>query len=218
VVDHDYRFFIRLIDGVEGTELGSSAETCEVCSVAEATTMVSRQASALWSKVDAIALAPARLAIRSEPAGAQIELDGRSWGRTPTERELAAGRHRTRVSLDGFAAQELEVFAVPGVREELLFRLTALPRRDRTRPLRIAGWTTLGVGLAATAVGTMLLVLHGRDDRRRCSGRDVDADGDCRFRFETLAGGATTLSVGLSAVIVGSVVLGVARARRRRAR
>ena len=55
--------------------------------------------------------------------------------------------------------------------------------------------------------GAVLLALHGRDDRRRCSGADRDLEGDCRFRYETVAGGATALTVGLVSIITGAALL-----------
>lgn len=41
------------------------------------------------------------LVVRTEPAGAEVSLDGEAVGRTPFTRGLAAGEHRLRVALEG---------------------------------------------------------------------------------------------------------------------
>jgi hypothetical protein len=51
-----------------------------------------------------------RLLIRSVPAGAQVLVDGKDVGRTPsTVRDLPRGPHRVNVSRDGYVAQERRV-------------------------------------------------------------------------------------------------------------
>lgn len=216
VDDHDYRFGIRLVDPDSGGELGATEEVCEVCGVDEAATLASRQASAVWSRIDAVALTPPRLVIRTVPPGADVSLDGKPWGSTPVEGYVTQGRHRAVVSADGYASQEFDFALMPGMLEQFSLQLSRVERKDTTKPLRVAGWTTLAVGGAATIGGAVLLALHGRDDQRKCSGGDVDAEGDCRYRFETLAAGATTLTVGLVSAITGTIFLAVARKRRRR--
>jgi len=45
---------------------------------------------------------PARVRIVTEPAGADLRIDGRSYGRTPADLMVADGRHEISVSLDGY--------------------------------------------------------------------------------------------------------------------
>ena len=48
-----------------------------------------------------------RLLVRSRPAGAQVSVDGRDYGRTPVAiRDLARGAHRVTIAHDGYATEE----------------------------------------------------------------------------------------------------------------
>jgi hypothetical protein len=66
---------------------------------------------------------------------------------------------------------------------------------------QIIAFTAIGVGVAALAGGIALLVLDENPVKGNCSGANVDADGDCAFRYDTLGGG-----IGLT--VAGAVVAG----------
>jgi hypothetical protein len=78
------------------------------------------------------------------------------------------------------------------------------PSKRRTmspKTTQIIAFTAIGVGVAALAGGIALLVLDDNPVKGNCSGANVDADGDCAFRYDTLGGG-----VGLT--VAGVVVAG----------
>ena len=51
--------------------------------------------------------------------------------------------------------------------------------------------------------GIALLAIDGRPYKQDCSGMNVDVDGRCRYRYDTLAGGAALTGVGIAAFVVG---------------
>ncbi|HWB75554.1 MAG TPA: hypothetical protein VG755_11385, partial [Nannocystaceae bacterium] len=119
-------------------------------------------------------------------------------------------RHRARAELERYLPIEVQFDAVAGTDDAVLLELSPLPKRSRT-PQRVAGWSLLGIGLAATAVGAPLVALHGRPYERKCSGMDIDGDGDCRFTYGTRTGGAVALAIGGAAIITAIVLLATAR-------
>jgi hypothetical protein len=55
-------------------------------------------------------VADGRLLVRSTPAGALVQVDGKDYGRTPAVvRDLARGGHRVRLTRDGYATEERRV-------------------------------------------------------------------------------------------------------------
>lgn len=66
---------------------------------------------------------------------------------------------------------------------------------------QIIAFTAIGVGVAALAGGIALLVIDDNPVKGNCAGANVDADGDCAFRYDTLGGG-----IGLT--VAGAVVAG----------
>jgi hypothetical protein len=149
-----------------------------------------------------------------------VVLDGEDVGMTPLEVPLRAGRHTTRARLPGYFQQELEVDAVQGMRQAVVFQLVAEPpptsARDRQREkVRPWGFASLVVGVASLAGGGALLGLDERPYRRHCSGADVDAQGDCRLRYDTLAGGIAATVTGAALTITGAALLGFAYRKRK---
>lgn len=66
---------------------------------------------------------------------------------------------------------------------------------------QIIAFTAIGVGVAALAGGIALLVIDDNPVKGNCAGANMDADGDCAFRYDTLGGG-----IGLT--VAGVVVAG----------
>ncbi len=79
------------------------------------------------ARLQSLRATPAMLAIRSEPSGATILVDGQERGVTPAELEVAAGTHTVTLTADGHEALEHEVEAVVGSRHELDLTLSELP-------------------------------------------------------------------------------------------
>ena len=203
VVDRDYTVRVELYDGSDGTKIVSASDGCEICGVADVGNLIETQAATLRTKLDALASGPASIVVRSDPEGAEVTLDGEPYGVTPLDKPIIPGDHVIRVSKDGYiSVQEKRTF-VEGARESLNYELEKVPSRLPKRPW---GWASLGVGIAAVGGGVALTFLHDRPYRLqgRCTGENVDVDGDCRFLFNTkwygmglsLAGGAlVTLGV-----------------------
>lgn len=218
VVDHDYRVRLHLRSrGDDARVVATSEELCEVCSIEEAVDMVEAQASALWSKLAATRLGPPALRIESQPSNAVVLIDGIEVGRTPLHLPISIGEHRIRVEAPDHAAQTLDVVAVRGFEETLRLQLLPMQRPDDLRPLKVAGWSAFALGLAATAAGSVLVALHGQPYSGRCSGPDVDADGDCRFEYDTRLGGAITLGTGIVGIAIGTGLLSRWGLKRKRA-
>ncbi|MBX7082137.1 MAG: PEGA domain-containing protein [Nannocystaceae bacterium] len=212
----DFELALALLDGRDGRELAATTATCEVCAVAEVGDMLADRAAVLGAKLDALATAPPRLRFVSRPEGAMIWIDGERVGAAPLERTLDAGRHRAKAVLEGHLPLELQFDAVAGTEEAVTLTLSPLP--PRSRALRPAGAATLAIGVALAAAGVPLLVLHGRPFHGRCTGADVDDDGDCRFRYDTRTGGAIAVALAGAAIVTGAVLLGVAARERSRRR
>jgi hypothetical protein len=60
------------------------------------------------------------------------------------------------------------------------------------------------VGLASLATGVSLVAVDDQPDRIRCSGANIDGDGDCRYRVETRNAGIGVAAAGL--VITGTAI------------
>lgn len=72
----------------------------------------------------------AKLTFESEPAGAQVTIDGAAIGRTPCEAgRLASGKHRLEINLPGYAPYQEELTVQPGEERTFPVKLTALPGR-----------------------------------------------------------------------------------------
>lgn len=68
------------------------------------------------------------VAVSSEPAGAEVTVNGVSRGRTPLEISgIPKGRATVRVELDGYGPETRELQITPGERQELSLRLSGSP-------------------------------------------------------------------------------------------
>jgi hypothetical protein len=156
----------------------------------------------------------ALLVLESAPTGAEVHVDGELAGTTPVEYPVKPGRHKVRVALAGYRGETREVVVVPDERERVGFNLARAGRAAT-----IWGAVSTGAGLASLGAGIGLLAINGREDTSDCSGDNVDIDGDCKYRYETLPGGIAATAVGavLTGVGVGLLIHGRTRARRARA-
>jgi hypothetical protein len=154
------------------------------------------------------------LLLKSAPTGAEVHVDGELAGTTPLEYPVKPGRHKVRVALVGYRGETREVVVVPDEREQVGFNLA-----PAGRAATIWGAVSTGTGLASLGAGIALLAINGREDTSDCSGDNVDIDGDCKYRYETLPGGIAATAVGavLTGVGVGLLIHGRKRARRARA-
>ena len=186
-------------------------ETCEVCGVAEVVELVHRQSAALGERLAKLAPMPGRVDLSSSPSGATIAVDDATVGRTPLKVELDAGPHRLRATLAGHSPMVHDIVTVGGVVEGWSFDFRPLPTPRREKRMRTAGWALLGIGSAAVVPGIVFLALDERPYRARCSGADVDGDGDCRKIYDGVIHGAVLTAVGLALVATGIALVVSAR-------
>ncbi len=214
VEDRDYAVTVAVTDARGLVPVLRERFECQICGLDE----LAERTADVTAKLVAAALeqgtAEGHVAVVTAPPGASVTVDGTMVGETPVALDLEPGRHRVRVERAGYAVVEREVVVPAGGDLRLdvpLVRLSA-PQRWQ-RPAGIAAVTT---GAAAFAAGVVLLALDGRPYRLRCSGSDVDADGDCRFNYDTIAGGATLAVLGTAAVTAGIFWLVASRKASRR--
>ena len=222
VEDRNYEITLDIVDGEDGSLAASSSESCQVCGLGEVKELITRQAAALQQKVDALALEPAIVAFTSDPPGVEIFVDGKKIGVTPLEHELPPGDHKAEAKMDGYVDQTRTIHAVQGVQESLRFDLlvehvTSDEGGDKGKDWKIpVGATLVGVGVASLAAGVTFLVIDERPYKSKCSGADVDADGNCRQRYNTLIHGASFTAVGGVLLISGAAMLIASRVKKGR--
>lgn len=201
VEDRDYKVSVTLHDGKSGRTMATTDDACEICGVVEAGSMLSTAAVTLKNKLDALAQGPSTLGVTSDPAGAEIQIDGELVGTAPFEGPVIPGKHVLRVSKDGFITVEREVTFVEGVAETLAFELEKVPSRLPARPY---GWVSLGFGVAGLATATTFAVL---DDREIRVGDSCRANGDGETEDEQ---GNCSLLYDVDYIVLGSAIAGAA--------
>lgn len=218
VHDRDHDVHADLIDGRTGEVIATVDRACDICGSEELGTTVEDVGDALRRKLASERPEPAVLAVVSTPAGATVTLDGAPLGTTPMSAEVPAGTHDIEVGKREYITQRRRFAFVDGVRQDWKVELVAVPNEARSssgRPLRIAGWTAIGVGIAAVGGGIVLAVLDESPIRSRCSGENVDIEGHCKYRYNSLAGGVVMATVGAAVLGTGIALVIVDRRRSR---
>ncbi len=217
VEDRDYAVSIELLDA-QGEVLAASEESCSVCATTEVVALVRRQSAALRGRLETRTLTPPVLEIDSDPPGAEVFVDGVRVGLAPLEVTTTGGTHRVEARMPGRPLHGLEVVATDGIHVPVTFALELDAASRLGRGWRLAGITTGAAGLGTVAAGA---VLWGLDSRPapgdRCQGTNIDAQGRCRFLYDTRTAGIVLVSVGAVAVIVGASLWIVGRRSHRRA-
>ncbi|MCA9637055.1 MAG: PEGA domain-containing protein [Myxococcales bacterium] len=225
VEGRDYNVRVELFRGDTGELIATSNDVCEICGHEELAEMVGDLAATLRRKLSAAVEPPPLLRVLVEPEGSVVTVDGEVVGVTPVEVTVAPGEHDVVVQKPGFVAHRARLAFLDGVVETIRTDLAPAPVIEEEEPpppkkralpestTRPIGWAALGVGVGVTAGGVALLVLDERPIKRECTGDNVDAMGNCKWRYNTLAGGIAMTIVGVGAVALGAVLL--ARDRRR---
>lgn len=196
----------------------SLEESCAPCGLAEAAEVLEGVTATLADKLRSRVKTAPTLIVTSTPPHAVIRIDDTVAGTTPVTSTLTPGSHVVDARKAGYASRRYVINSEAGVEDTLNVRLS----RDYDRPPRagrgllIAGASLLGAGGAASIAGFTLVGLHGRPDRDRCEGSNIDGDGDCRFVLDSLPLGASLAATGLAAVAVGTALLVVRHRRRKR--
>jgi hypothetical protein len=220
----NYTLSLELVDPSAPDRVVRSLESCQLCGLREVEDLLRAQASALEQKAERLSIEPARIGFETRPAGASISIDGELVGTSPAVLQLPPGRHSVTVAKDGFIPQERSIDAVRGTQESVVFELLREPTTNDDsveptwkRPARIAGWASLGLGVAAIATGATFFAVDGRPYRAECSGLDVDDDGDCRRVWQTTRHGAVFVAIGAALVATGvGLVVGARKKSSRR--
>ncbi|MCA9661092.1 MAG: tetratricopeptide repeat protein [Myxococcales bacterium] len=220
VVDgRDYNVRVELFLGETGELIATSNDICEICGHEELADMVGDLAATLRRKLSAAVDPPPLLRVVAEPEGSLVTVDGEVVGVTPVEVTVAPGEHDIVVKKAGYVTHRARLAFLDGVVETIRTDLAPAPVIEEEEPPRTKkralpesttrpiGWAALGVGVGVTAGGVALLVLDERPIKRECTGDNVDAMGNCKWRYNTLAGGIAMTIVGVGAVALGAVLL-----------
>ncbi len=213
VTDNDYVLSVELVDA-QGNAVAHTDGSCDICSFEEA-----GEALRGLAEQAGHALGPAarvgEIHVTSDPAGADVTLDGVIVGVTPYTQTVSEGAHTVELTHDGRrpSRQHLDVVAdeVSTVDLELRRGGAVSPRTTEA-----IGWAAIAVGAATLISGVTLLALDETPVRSNCSAPNVDADGDCEFRYDTLGGGIGLTVAG--AAVAGTGVGLVIFSRRRGSR
>lgn len=92
------------------------------------------------------------LVVGSSPNGADVLVDGRSLGHTPTEAQLPPGNHELLLRLDGYREKRVTAVVVEGERKRVDVML------DKKPPITSTWWFWTGVGVVVVGVTTATLV------------------------------------------------------------
>lgn len=227
VDDRSYTIEIVVRRQATGAEVLQVQASCEVCGLSEVQDVITTLAATLRERLDRLNMRPPRLRITSDPAGARVYLDTQFVGTTPLEHTDTVGPHRVRLVLSGHRAAERNVELAAGLDETLSVELLALPPppktevhdRDLVAPRRSAafvpvGWALIGAGVAGVATGGTLVGIDGRSARYRCSGPDLDIEGNCRFVHRTQTAGLVVLTSAAVGIITGVTLLVIGKRRR----
>ncbi len=197
-----YNIDLELFNGRTGASIAQVHERCETCGIDEAGEKMNLAASALRTRLEALAQAPARFTIRSTPPAAYASIDGKDVGRTPIDLELAAGEHRLTLEHNGYEPAQRTFMVVSGVDEGLDVNLLEQPSLF---PYRTIGWAAMAAGLLAAAGGAYAVAIDGKEIS--CSAGDKDAAGRCPYVNKTAVLGAVLIGFGAASASVGGVML-----------
>jgi len=209
----DYEIRIEMV-GVHGNTAANVAETCEICGLDEVVTAIDAAIVKLVHRVHVLESAPGSIDVITRPPGAILEIDGQRMGATPVSVPVEPGAHVVRVHKRGFMARAERVEVHAAANERLVLELVAVAKNRASR-LQAWGAATLAVGVAMLATGIALVALDERPYRQRCTGDDIDPYGNCRLRYNTLAGGVVTTVVAAGLVSAGVAMLVTSRDRDR---
>lgn len=211
LTDKDYQMRLTLYLA-SGSMIAQLEETCGLCGLVEASELMADLGARMGRKVG-LATQAAFVEIRSEPEGAKVYIDGELIGTTPLELPIDAGAHQLRLEMPGRIGLRRKVEVVAGEATALDFTLQRLPpksARDR-KLLTGVGWAALALGLGAITSGAVMVSIDERPITSDCSGENVDFQGNCRWRYDTLEGGIGLVTTGALLVGVGVALLVVGR-------
>jgi hypothetical protein len=205
---NDYRVELVAHDAT-GAARHSIKFDCEICTHADLESRMAQEVTTFRTKLASAMGGPdavlATISVTTVPSGARVLLDGKPIGTTPFDGEISPGQHALTVEADGYIAETSRFEARLGGQSSFAIALEREVDRDAARPrrLRIAGYTSLGVGLGSLVAGSVLLGIDSRPIQSRCSGDSIDVNGTCEYLHDTMVVGAVLTSVGVAAIVTG---------------
>ncbi len=199
-----YDIVLTIINGRTGAVIGQASERCETCGITEAAEKVSLATASLRSRLEAIAMTPAHVVIRSSPSGALAVVDGRPVGKTPLDLQIPGGQHTLALTREGYEQHDRTFTVVSGVDETLNVELLRIPS---TLPLKALGWSGVLVGTALVAAGVYLANIDGK--ALACSDDEKDVNGRCPRIRDTDAAAVGLTGAGAMVLTLGGVTLWV---------
>jgi hypothetical protein len=198
--DRSYQIKLRIIDGYNGKTKAQVDRRCDICGLRAVAEKIELAASALRAKVVELAQRSATtVTIQTDPAGATILVNNDVVGVSPNEIQLSAGKHEIVAQLKGHITSTRSIVTVEGVSDKVSIKLIPTPNRAK---LRIAGWTTLGAGIASIVAGVLFFSLDG--DAYECTNT---SNFQCPKLWETSAAAWSTMLIGASGALAGAYLL-----------
>ena len=160
----NYDVTLELIAGRDGKRIDKYNEPCQLCGIKEVATKLDQLVQAVRRGAEgAAATAPARYAVESRPAGAEVSVDGRSAGTTPLSVDLTAGSHKLTVRAPGYDGSERTVNVESGTNGVVAVDLAPAGGISAAArgPSRMLAWTALALGAVAIGVGVVALQFNG---------------------------------------------------------
>lgn len=192
-----YRYSVTVLDVEVGAIASSATDSCVESQCAK---LMPRIVEMVQELLKTAANKPrGTLILSSEPPDAGVTLGGRSIGKTPLRRDAFIGQYDVVVDKPGYVPSVTSVVIEDNKEQPVAVTLSPVPVAPPSRTRSILKWTTLGVGVLATAAGATLLGLNGRPTA--CA-----SDPTMSCPFDGRAGGAVLLTVGTLA-IGGSLAL-----------
>lgn len=97
-----------------------------------------KQGDEITARVATIKAMPAHLHVETTPPGASILADGKAMGTTPTDVELAPGKHILHIELAGYLPIDKDVDLSYGAKEDMKSDLVAKPVEKPAPPVAVA--------------------------------------------------------------------------------
>lgn len=149
--------------------------------------------------------------VRSDPAGADVEIDGRFVGQTPLRHLAMAGVRTIRIHHEGYEPVEEEVRVEPTRSHPVEVTLQPSGPAESVGPVSRTEphWTNwlLGGGLVAGGVAALISPIHTLARLGECTDDPGLPAGLCRRGVSFGAQSAVLLSIGTAALIGGVVTL-----------
>lgn len=205
--DNVYRFSLEARDADSGERLATVDDTCEICGLDEVAELVELRAAALGERLDRPT--EGTLSVTSEPAGAEVYLDGNKVGMTPIELSVAEGAHSVRLVKRGFLDDTRTVDVQVGMEDSMRFKLVAEPEGSAVaRRWYVAGGVSMGLGVVGLAAGIPLMLLDTKPYEGNCR---ADPLGNCAKLYDTMGVGASLTTAGVIGLGAGTAMVLIGR-------